>query len=340
MAITIKQIAELSGVSRGTVDRVLNNRGKVNPSTEKKIRELAEELGYMPNKAASALAIHKKNLVFGIIINSIGNIFFDEVLNGIKKAEKEFSVYEIKIITIKLKGYNPMDQLAAIDELISKNINGLILTPINTSDIRQKLLSLEELNIPIIALNSDIQDVPHVGYVGIDYFKSGEIAGGLMRLFHKTYCHVGIITGSFNSLGHNLRIEGFKSTIKNQFSHIKILDIIENNDDDKESFNNTLNLINKFPELNGIYLSAGGVEGACTAITQYANNPVTIICCDDIPIVKKLIKEKIISASICQQPFQQGYLSLKALFEYIVHNTYFDINSYKLENEIKILQNI
>ena len=48
---TIKEIAALAGVSRGTVDRVLNNRGAVNPETAEKIRKIAKELDYKPNRA-------------------------------------------------------------------------------------------------------------------------------------------------------------------------------------------------------------------------------------------------------------------------------------------------
>lgn len=53
---TIKEIAALAGVSRGTVDRVLNNRGAVNPITAEKVREIAKALDYKPNKAGLVLA--------------------------------------------------------------------------------------------------------------------------------------------------------------------------------------------------------------------------------------------------------------------------------------------
>ena len=58
---TIKEIAELAGVSRGTVDRVLNNRGAVNADTREKILEIAKLLDYQPNKAGVALAAQKKS---------------------------------------------------------------------------------------------------------------------------------------------------------------------------------------------------------------------------------------------------------------------------------------
>ena len=76
MSVTIKQISELCGVSRGTVDRVLNNRGKVKPETEQKVREVADRLGYTPNMAGKALAARKRDLVIGVALVAKGNAFF------------------------------------------------------------------------------------------------------------------------------------------------------------------------------------------------------------------------------------------------------------------------
>ncbi|MFO7576442.1 MAG: LacI family DNA-binding transcriptional regulator, partial [Pelovirga sp.] len=58
--VTIKEIAGIAGVSRGTVDRVLNNRGKVNFEVEQRVKEIAKRMNYRPNRAAKALAARKK----------------------------------------------------------------------------------------------------------------------------------------------------------------------------------------------------------------------------------------------------------------------------------------
>ena len=77
---TIKEIAAIAGVSRGTVDRVLNNRGSVNPDTARKINEVAKALDYRPNKAGLVLAAQKKKLKLGVILFSTNNPFFADVL--------------------------------------------------------------------------------------------------------------------------------------------------------------------------------------------------------------------------------------------------------------------
>ena len=50
MSVTIQQIAEKAGVSRGTVDRALNNRGRINPEVAEMVKRTAEEMGYMCTK--------------------------------------------------------------------------------------------------------------------------------------------------------------------------------------------------------------------------------------------------------------------------------------------------
>ena len=93
---TIKEIAEIAGVSRGTVDRVLNNRGSVSPDKEKKILEIVKALNYTPNLAGKTLAVTKKHLKFGYILfaSTSSNPFFIDVVNGIEERAAELSEYK------------------------------------------------------------------------------------------------------------------------------------------------------------------------------------------------------------------------------------------------------
>jgi LacI family transcriptional regulator len=95
--MTLKKIAKLSGVSIGTVDRVLHGRGRVSKSTELKIKKIIEKHGYKPNIFASHLS-SSRLYTFGIMIpnrNQDGK-YWAILENGIEKALKELSIYNIK----------------------------------------------------------------------------------------------------------------------------------------------------------------------------------------------------------------------------------------------------
>ena len=95
---TIKEIAALAGVSRGTVDRVLNNRGSVSAATAAKIKQIATALDYKPNRAGLALAAQKKKLRLGVILFSAENPFFADVLKSVQKRQKNLLVTAVRFL--------------------------------------------------------------------------------------------------------------------------------------------------------------------------------------------------------------------------------------------------
>lgn len=195
MPITIKQIAELSGVSRGTVDRVLNNRAGVKPAVAKKVRAIATELDYRPNRAGKALANRKNPLRIGVILNAVGNPFYDEVRAGIESAKAEYHDFSLRVMIKELKGYTVFEQLTAIDHLLEDGMQALIITPINDKQIADKLSALMEDGLLVIKLNSDLDGVERAPYIGCNYLRSGQTAAGLLQLITGGVANVGIVTG-------------------------------------------------------------------------------------------------------------------------------------------------
>lgn len=125
---TIKEIAELAGVSRGTVDRVLNNRGAVSEQTARKVLDIARALQYRPNRAGIVLAAQKRNLKIGVILFDNGNPFFDEVLSGVQKKARELEEYNC-CVSVSRVGFDLNAQLSAMEEMAADGTSGIILTP-------------------------------------------------------------------------------------------------------------------------------------------------------------------------------------------------------------------
>lgn len=335
---TIKEIATLAGVSRGTVDRVLNHRGDVNPQTEEKIMQIVRDLDYKPNKAGIVLAAQKKNLKLGVILLGAGNPFFDEVLLGVREKERELAGYNCNVL-IRQTEYSLQQQLDAIDSLLEEGIVGLAISPYNDNAVREKIDHLCEQGIPVVTLNTDIENSRRLAYVGSNFYRSGETAAGLMRLMTRGEVRVGIVSGSRNILCHTERIAGFSHAIAS-CPNIRIVDIVNNNDDDQVSFTLTKKLLTSHPEINAVYFTAGGVYGGCQAIeASIEKNDMTVITNDIVPTTLEYMKKGLIAATICQQPFQQGFQPLTLLFTYLTtgelpasENNYVDVDIRIREN--------
>lgn len=314
---TIKEIAALAGVSRGTVDRVLNHRGAVNSETAQKVKKIAFELNYKPNRAGLVLAAQKKKLKLGVILFSKENPFFIDVEEGVNEKATELAHYNCQVL-IKYIPNNIEAQFRAIKELVAEDINGIALSPFNDDRIRHEINTLFESGIPTITFNTDIENSKRIAYVGSHYRASGETAAGLMHLITQGQAHVGIVTGSANILCHTERIAGFTDYLSAHPSNIHICSIVENHDDEFESYDTTMTLLQTYPEINALFFSAAGVYGGCRAVLSLGmEEKIKIITFDKVSTTKDLIKRGIIAATICQQPMLQGSKPLAILFSYL-----------------------
>jgi len=340
---TMKEIAKLAGVSRGTVDRVLNNRGSVNQDTEKTIREIAKSLNYSPNIAGKNLAVRKKKLKFGFILFGTvdSNFFFADVVCGIKERAAALSDFGVTVEIRESRFYDPQEQVKTIEELVDLGINGLAITPINHPDVAKKLRELSEKGIPVVTSNSDIPDCGRLAYVGSNYHKSGETAAGLMNLITGGKAKVGIISGSPLVLCHIERVAGFTEIIESNFPNLKIISKAVNNDDDDESFAVTREMLNNHPEIDALYLTAAGVGGACSAVIEKGlAGKLSIVSFDATASTCKLLQDGIISVTIAQQPVKQGAMPLDILLDYLCMGSLPEKELNYTEIEIKIKESL
>lgn len=315
---TIKEIAELAGVSRGTVDRVLNHRGFVNADTEKKVLEIANLLNYQPNKAGMALAAQKKKYLIGVLLFGEENPFFDEVITGIESKLNELSIYGCTM-TVKRIPFDLATQLDAMDALKAEGIHGLILSPYNAREIQLKIDELWDEGIPCVTVNTDIPHSKRIAYVGSDYYKCGRVAANLLTLMTQGDIKAGIITGSHNILCHEERISGFSDFIAECHAPVEIVEISQNDDDDYKSYEVVSALLKKHPAIDALYFTAAGVYGGCRAIRNAKlPHPPVVITFDAVPSTKKMLADGIVTATICQHPGSQGAQSLSLLVDYLL----------------------
>lgn len=323
MGVSIKDIAELAGVSRGTVDRALKDRSGINAEVKAKVLKIAADLGYRSNRAGKILSIRKAPMKLGIQMPSLGNDFFLDVQTGFDQAATELADFGCSLIYRTMKGFDPHEQVRQIRELLAEGIHGLAFVPINHDLITQLMDELAQADIPVMTFNTDIANGKRLCYVGNDYHLSGATAAGVLRLLAKErMIRVLILTGSIQVLGHNQRILGFSQIQKKHENQIRILDIVETLDDEEVAYDRTLEAIGRLPDLDAIYITAGGVAGACRAIEQAGlDQQIRVICNDLTPATRHYLARGTITATIGQHPYDQGYQSIHLLFDYLLDGT-------------------
>lgn len=337
--VTIKQIADLCGVSRGTVDRVVNNRGKVKPETQELVLNMAKKLGYQPNPAGKALSARKHQPVVGIILPSEGNPFFDEVIRGIKLAAQKYEIYGLTVIWHNMRGYDAQTQYKIMCEM-QKKVNALIITPIDDPMIINKINEFVASDIFVITLNNDVDKSNRHCYVGSDYVNGGETAGALLQMLVSQESNIGVIMGSSKVLGHRQRLAGFKYKLHKN-PNFKIVDIQENDDDDICSYDKTKQMLLEHPEINVLFIVAAGVYGSCRAVLSLnKQKDLTILAFDTVPTTVEMMQKNVIKAVIYQHPYRQGQRAMQLAFDYLVNGISPDKNRHIMKNEIKILENL
>ncbi|MDR0719258.1 MAG: LacI family DNA-binding transcriptional regulator [Treponema sp.] len=336
--ITSKKIAEMAGVSRGTVDRVLNNRGDVSEATKQKILEIVRLLNYKPSRAGKILVSHQKKIKIGCIIISAQNPFYDELYRGIMLKVEEYSSYGIEIIVERVE-FKGETQCVYIDKLLTLDINAMMIQPINEAVVAQKLRDLAQEGLPIVTTNTNVEGFTPLCHVGNDFFTCGKTAANLLDLITGGKCNIGIVTGFSKACSHADRIDGFYEYIKER-AGMNIVSLVENCDDEVESFLVTKKLLEDNPEIDAIFLVAGGVYGAGKAIKTLYDRFIKVISFDDVPTTKELIREGIIQATICQQPVRQSILSLEILFDYLIDNKRPSGDKIYTDIQIKLKSNI
>ncbi|MGN8632726.1 LacI family DNA-binding transcriptional regulator [Blautia sp. HCP3S3_G3] len=314
MAVTIQQIAEKAGVSRGTVDRALNNRGRIDPEVARKVLQIAEEMGYV-HKERKKHTAKKKTIRIGVVTQLAKASFMLEINRGIRQAAEELKDWGVEILLRESFSVDEEEQVRAIEELAEEGIQGLALMPLECERVREKINWLiEEKKIPVVTFNSDIVGTRRSCFVGMDNRKSGQTAAGLMGLMTGGSGKILIITGYFSNVVNNARVDGFVEEVKKSYPGLEIAGVQGSFDEAEEVERIITNSMWNISGISGIFVVSGGQAGVKKAFDslKLENRPYVIVY-DQTPRNEKAVQENLVDFLIDQNGFYQGYRPLYIL---------------------------
>ena len=308
MKVTIQKIAEAAGVSRGTVDRALNNRGRIDPQVSERILRIADEMGYVP-RSRRQTASRGKPIKIGVVTQLAGSSFMLEVNRGIQKAVSELREKNIELILKEGMTVDEKEQLRFFEELESEGISGLAVMPVDCESVREKLESLSvEKKIPVVTFNSDIVGSKRLCFVGMDNRKSGRTAAGLLGMLTRGKGKILIITGYFSNHVDNQRVDGFLEEVKKEYPELEIAGVHGSFDETAEVEKIIENVMTNIEGITGILVVSGGQAGVGKAFEKLKldKRPYVVIY-DQTPKNEKALKDNTVDFLIDQNGYVQGH---------------------------------
>lgn len=202
--LTLRDVSEASGVSEMTVSRVLRSRGDVSEATRSRVLEAARKLGYVPNKIAGALASQRVNLV-GVIIPSLSNMVFPEVLSGISEILEDTDLQPVVGVT----NYSPEREESVLYEMLSWRPSGVILAGLEHTDAAKAMLA--QAGVPVVEV-MDIDGPVIDSAVGISHKRAGrQMAEAILTAGYRNIAFL----GTMMPYDHRAkkRLEGFEEAL-------------------------------------------------------------------------------------------------------------------------------
>lgn len=321
--IRIKDIAKYSGVSVGTVDRVLHNRPNVSQSAREKVEKALKEMDYRPNVYASALAYNKSYTFFCIIPKHESEAYWEEIEEGAMNACERRRDFHVNLKMLYYKRFNFETFTKATTACLKENPDGVIIVPSKLDITRQFTDILHERNIPFILLDSYMPDLKPLSFYGQDSFCSGYFAGRMLMMVASKEKEIMLMKqmkdGNVASKQQENRETGFRHYMRDHFPEIAITELNLPLDEERKKYGPLLeDFFTTHPHVHHCitFNSKAHIVGEFLLRSNRRN--VQIMGYDMVDKNAECVRQGSISFLIAQHAYMQGYSCLESLFEAIV----------------------
>ena len=178
--IRIVDIAKMAGVSVGTVDRVIHNRGRVSEENKKKVQAILEMVHYQPNLMARSLASKKQYHFVAIIPSFAHGEYWEAISEGIDKAASEMESYNITVTKLFFDQYNNKAFDDTVRNLLDGKVDGVLIATLFADSVIRLSQELDNNEIPYVYVDSNIKGQHQLAYFGTESYDAGVIAARLL----------------------------------------------------------------------------------------------------------------------------------------------------------------
>ncbi len=316
---TIKDIARMAQVSRGTVDRVIHGRGTVSNETYEKVKLILEKLNYKPNLVARALRKGEVCRLAVLMPDYEIDVFWKRPFDGINKAAVDYSTIGVKLDKFLFNPLNSQDFMDKAKLILNGDYQGILMAPVFYKESLAFFEKCKKINLPYITFNTFIEDSQAICHIGQDLKQSGKTAASLLsKLISNTdeilIIHIEEVLE--NSRHMQEKELGFKQYF-NDNSHSAGLIHVLKLKKIKRIEEKILQKLEAYPKIQGIFVSTSKVHHI-TCILDKHDISKHIVGYDLIEENLNYLKSGNIDFLIYQNPGSQANQGISLLVDHLV----------------------
>jgi LacI family transcriptional regulator len=331
---TVKTLASMLGLSISTVDRALNNRGNVKKATYERIMKAVQELNYTPNKSASLLS-RNQSVKIAVVFQTYPAYFWEQIDSGVKKALDELADYGLTAEIVRTPNDSIQEQYKRIEEVIeSGDYDGIAVSSDGSYEIGELIDKAVDSGMVACTFNTDSPESKRLFYVGCDYRLAGRLAAELLCTFVGRKGKIAFILETERMFQFHQKVLGFREVLSGH-EQVQMVGPLRLK---REMIQESLETIKEeLMGVDGIYVASGQLGSVAKHLEQWGWNRA-LVGHDLDPDVYTFLQQGNITATICQEPHNQGYLAVKLLFERLTQQSRVNVpslNESKLEVVMK-----
>lgn len=325
--ITIFDVARLAGVSKGTVDRVLHNRGEVSAATEKKVRSAIEELNYTTNVYASNLGFHGSRTFSFILPASAEGEYWHKLSRGAVIASSRLAPMNAVVKTYCFDQYDASSFVRTCNEVLSTDPSGVVMVPLFQKEASDFAAELTSRSIPYACIDTKPNDDSYLVYYGMDKYNSGVLCAALLteRLELSEVKRVLVVRILRDMKGESdptaERKSGFSDFMGREFPDC-VTDTVFINPSDPSDVKNVMEAyFSEHPEVKLVVMFNSRVYLLGDYFLAHPDSGRRVVAFDDLEGNFDLLRKGGVTILICQRTEDQAVRSVTALaYSVLMHS--------------------